>query len=154
MRCWRSAQGAWAACSISFPCCSSRGCRFLMRIKEKVAVRLKEMGIELRQGVSLAEKTSLAIGGSTDELLLRRYDTIPEVMDLLANENVPHKLLGGGSNVLIADGELPWVVLHLLAPPPDLRVEGTAVYVDASADLGGLVSYCAKRDLGGLEGLI
>jgi UDP-N-acetylmuramate dehydrogenase len=125
-----------------------------MRIKEKVAVRLKEMGIELRQGVSLAEKTSLAIGGSTDELLLRRYDTIPEVMDLLANENVPHKLLGGGSNVLIADGELPWVVLHLLAPPPDLRVEGTAVYVDASADLGGLVSYCAKRDLGGLEGLI
>ena len=125
-----------------------------MRIKEKVAVRLKEMGIELRQGVSLAEKTSLAIGGSTDELLLRRYDTIPEVMGLLANENVPHKLLGGGSNVLIADGELPWVVLHLLAPPPDLRVEGTAVYVDASADLGGLVSYCAKRDLGGLEGLI
>jgi UDP-N-acetylmuramate dehydrogenase len=35
-----------------------------------------------------------------------------------------------------------------------MRVEGNAAFVDASADLGGMVTFCAKRDLGGMEGLI
>ena len=78
-----------------------------MRIKDTTAVRLKELGVELRPGVSLAEQTSLGIGGTTDELLLRNYETIPEVMRLLADEKIPHRFLGGGTNVLIADGELP-----------------------------------------------
>jgi UDP-N-acetylmuramate dehydrogenase len=125
-----------------------------MRIKDTAAARLKELGVELRPGVSLAEQTSLGIGGTTDELLLRNYDTIPEVMRLLADENIPHRFLGGGTNVLITDGELPWVILHLPTAHPGMRVEGNAAYVDASADLGGMVTFCAKRDLGGMEGLI
>ena len=110
--------------------------------------------MELRQAVSLAEETSLGIGGTTDEILLRRYESIPEVMRLLADEHLPHRFLGGGTNVLIVDGELPWVVLHLPTAHPGMRVEGNAAYVDASADLGGMVTFCAKHDLGGMEGLI
>ncbi len=125
-----------------------------MRVSEKVAARLKELGAELRQGVSLAEQTSLAIGGTTDEILLRCYETIPEIMRLLADENIPHKFLGGGTNVLVDDGELSFVVLHLPSTTPGMRVEGNAAYVDAAADLGGTVTFCAKRDLGGMEGLI
>lgn len=125
-----------------------------MRIDDKTAGRLKEFGVELRQGVSLAEQTSLGIGGTTDELVLHRYETIPEVMRLLANENIPHRFLGGGTNVLIADGEPPWVVLHLPTAHPGMRVEGNTAYVDASADLGAMVTFCAKHDLGGMEGLI
>ncbi len=126
-----------------------------MRINDSAIVeRLKELGVELRAAVSLKEKTSLGIGGVTDELLLHRYDTIPAVMRLLADAKIPHRFLGGGTNVLIADGELPWVVLHLPTAHPGMRVEGNAAYVDASADLGGMVTFCAKRDLGGMEGLI
>jgi UDP-N-acetylmuramate dehydrogenase len=125
-----------------------------MRISDKAAARLTELGVELRQGVALSEQTSLGIGGTTDEILLRRYESIPEVMRLLANEHVPHKFLGGGTNILVADGELPWVMLHLPKAHPGMRVEGNAAYVDASADLGGMVTFCAKHDLGGMEGLI
>lgn len=125
-----------------------------MRIKDAAAARLKELGAELRPGVSLAEQTSLGIGGTTDELLLRNYETIPEVMRLLADEKIPHRFLGGGTNVLIADGDLPYVILHLPTAHPGMRVEGNAAYVDASADLGGMVTFCAKHNLGGMEGLI
>lgn len=125
-----------------------------MRVSNKVAARLKELGAELRQGVSLAEQTSLGIGGATDEILLRRYETIPEIMRLLDGEKIPHRFLGGGTNVLVADGELSFVVLHLPSTTPGMRVEGNAAYVDAAADLGGTVTFCAKRDLGGMEGLI
>src|ERR1700724_984944 len=125
-----------------------------MRISDKLATRLKELGVELRPAVPLSEKTSLGIGGSTDQLLLRKFETIPDVMQLLADETVPHRFLGGGTNVLIADGELPYVVLHLPTSQPGMRVEGNAAYVDAAADLGGMVTFCAKHDLGGMEGLI
>ena len=126
-----------------------------MRINDSAMVeRLKELGVELRSSMSLKEKTSLAIGGVTDELLLHRYDTIPDVMRLLADAKIPHRFLGGGTNVLIADGELPWVVLHFPAAHPGMRVEGNSAFVDASADLGGMVTFCAKHDLGGMEGLI
>src|SRR6202142_448464 len=125
-----------------------------MRINDAAAARLKELGVELRPSISLTEKTSLEIGGTTDELLLRRYDTIPQVMRLLADEHIPYKFLGGGTNVLIADGELPYIVLHLPSVQPGMRVEGNAAYVDASAGLGGMVTFCAKNDLGGMEGLI
>jgi len=125
-----------------------------MRVSDKVAARLKELGAELRQGVPLAEHTSLGIGGTTDEILLRRYETIPEIMRLLADENIPHRFLGGGKRLVVSDGGLAFVVLHLPCSAPGMRVEGNAAYVDAAADLGGTVTFCAKRDLGGMEGLI
>ena len=125
-----------------------------MRISEKAAARLRELGVELRPGVSLGEQTSLRIGGTTDELLLRRHETIPEAMRLLADENIPHHFLGGGTNVLVADGELSWVALHLPTSRPGMRIEGNVAFIEASADLGGTVTFCGKRDLGGMEGLI
>ena len=125
-----------------------------MRIEESVASRLKKLGVELRQEVSLATKTSLDIGGTTDELVLRSHNTIPDVMRVLADEKIGHHFLGGGTNVLIADGELAWVVLHLPPAQPGVRVSGNTACVDASADLGGTVTFCAKHDLGGMEGLI
>jgi UDP-N-acetylmuramate dehydrogenase len=126
-----------------------------MRLDDKaLLVRLKGLGVEVRPSVSLVEKTSLGIGGTTGQLLLRRYETIPEVMRLLADNHVPHRFLGGGTNVLITDGELPWIVLHLPAAHPGVQLDGNFAVVDASADLGGTVTFCAKHDLGGMEGLI
>jgi UDP-N-acetylmuramate dehydrogenase len=125
-----------------------------VRIADSIVARLKELGAEVRPGISLADETSLSIGGSTDEVLLRRYETIPDVMRVLADEQIRHRFLGGGTNVLIEDGEQPWIVLHLPVAKPGMRVEGKFVYLDASADLGGAVTFCAKNDLGGMEGLI
>ena len=126
-----------------------------MRISEKpIAEKLKSLDVEMVPGVSLIEKTYLGIGGTTDQLILRNFETIPEVVGLLKNDNIPYRFLGGGSNVLVDDGELSWVVLHLPTSQPGMRVEGNAAYVDAAADLGGMVTFCAKRDLGGMEGLI
>jgi len=126
-----------------------------MRIEDaSLLARLSALGVEVRPGVSLSEHTSLGIGGTTDLLLVRRYDSIPEVMRLLKSAGFKSRFLGGGTNVLVDDGELSWVALHLPTVTPGVTVEGNSVWADASADLGGMVTYCAKRDLGGMEGLI
>jgi UDP-N-acetylmuramate dehydrogenase len=126
-----------------------------MRISHlPIAAKLSELGVELRPGASLAELTSLDIGGTTDRLLIRHYESLPEVMSLLAGEGIPHRFLGGGTSVLVTDGELPWVVLQLSAAHPGVRIEGNFAFVDAAADLGATVTFCAKNNLGGMEGLI
>ena len=139
------------------------------------------MGVELRRGVSLAELTSLGIGGTTDLLRIGRHEAIPELLSLLDEQGVAHKFLGGGSNLLVMDGELPFVVMQLgptdmternadrrqdrqkrhgsedppLQPPlQDVVIEGNIAFVDAAADLGKTVTFCAKNNLGGMEGLI
>jgi UDP-N-acetylmuramate dehydrogenase len=126
-----------------------------MRIEnENVLNALPDLGVELKPSASLAEITCLGIGGTTDLLALHRHDSIPDVVKLLDAAGIPFKFLGGGSNLLVADGELPWVVLQLSQPDPDVVIEGNFAMVDASAELGRTVTICAKRDLGGMEGLI
>jgi UDP-N-acetylmuramate dehydrogenase len=87
-------------------------------------------------------------------LRIEQHDAIPDLLNLLDAQGVPHKFLGGGSNLLVGDGELPWVALQLVAPEPDIVIEGNSAQVDAAADLGRTVTFCAKHDLGGMEGLI
>ena len=110
--------------------------------------------MELRHGAKLSELTSLGIGGTTDVLRIAKHESIPDLLRLLDEDHIPHKFLGGGSNLLVDDGELPWVVLQLVSPEPDVRLEGNLAHVDAAADLGRTVTSCAKHDLGGMEGLI
>jgi len=126
-----------------------------MRIEEpKILAALPELGTELRRDVSLAELTSLGIGGTTDLLRIQRHEAIPGLLKLLDEYQVPHKFLGGGSNLLVVDGELQFVVLQLVKGEPEISVDGKVASVDAAADLGRTVTFCAKNNLGGMEGLI
>ena len=126
-----------------------------MRVKDpKIVAALPELGVELKPGTSFSELTSLGIGGTTDLLRITKHDAIPELLNLLDAQGVPYKFLGGGSNLLVGDGELPWLVLQLVSPDPDIVLEGRFAQVHAAADLGRTVTFCAKHDLGGMEGLI
>ena len=126
-----------------------------MRIREPhILAALPDLGVELRPGASLAGETSLSIGGTTDLLRVRKHGHLPEVIALLKREGIACRFLGGGTNLLIQDGELPWVVLQLVRPEPDVILEGKFALVDAAADLGRMVTFCAKNNLGGMEGLI
>ena len=120
----------------------------------RILSALPELGVERVGGASLAEYTSLGIGGTTDLLLIRRHSALPDLITLLRGAGVAYKFLGGGTNLLVKDGELPWVVLQLAHQEPGVRLEGNSARVDAAADLGRTVTFCAKNDGGGMEGLI
>ena len=126
-----------------------------MRIEDrKLVAALAEMGVELRPRTALSAETHLGIGGTTDLLSIQRHEAIPDLINLLDSNHLPHRFLGGGSNLLVQDGELPWLVLQLTRSEPEVTLEGNFARIAAAADLGRTVTYCAKNDLGGLEGLI
>jgi len=120
----------------------------------KILEALPKLSVQLERGVSLVERTSLGIGGVTDLLRITRQDSIPELLHVLDEHGVAHRFLGGGSNLLVKDGELPFAVLQLAQASPDVEIDGTIAKVHAAADLGKTVTFCAKRNLGGMEGLI
>lgn len=126
-----------------------------MRLSDaKILHELTALGVELQPGKALCTLTSLGIGGTTDLLRIAKHESIPAILDLLDRHQIPHRFLGGGSNLLVGDGELSWVVLQLAKPEPDVVFEGNLAHVDAAADLGRTVTFCAKHNLGGMEGLI
>src|SRR5438309_10484045 len=139
------------------PCSSapSISCRVAMKLNDpRILAALPELGVERIGGTSLAERTSLGIGGITDLLLIRRHSSLPDLIALLRGAGVAYKFLGGGTNLLVRDGELPWDILQLARQEPESRLEGNSAHVGAAADLGRTVTFCAKHDLGGMEGLI
>ena len=95
-----------------------------MRISDpSIVAKLAELRVDLRPVTALADLTSLGIGGTTDLLRIKEHESLADLLNLLDANNLPHKFLGGGSNLLVGDGELPWVVLQLVRPEPDGRVE-------------------------------
>jgi UDP-N-acetylmuramate dehydrogenase len=120
----------------------------------KLLAALADLQVSVQPRASLADLTYLGIGGTTDLLQIRDHESIPTLLDLLDAHNIPHKFLGGGSNLLVIDGELPFVVLQLGRTEPEVSLDGNVATIDAAADLGRTVTYCAKNNLGGLEGLI
>ena len=120
----------------------------------KLVAALAELKIEHRPGERLADWTSLGVGGRTDILVIHEPRHMPELARLLDAEGLPRRFLGGGSNLLVREGELPWVLLHLSAKEAQPEFEGRRIKVSAATDLGRTVTECARRNLGGVEGLI
>jgi UDP-N-acetylmuramate dehydrogenase len=126
-----------------------------MHIRDpKLIAELAALSVALSPDASLADLTYLGIGGAADLLRIAKHESIPPLLAMLEGNHIPYRFLGGGSNLLVVDGELPWVILQLAKPDPEVVLDGAFAHVDAAADLGRTVTYCAKHDLGGMEGLI
>ena len=116
--------------------------------------RMETWGAHGLPGQPLSEYTSLAVGGPADLIVIRRLEALEPVVAELGQRGVPWGVLGGGTNVLAADEPLRRVFLQLAPGPNDRVFDGHTVQVAAAASLGRMVMECAKRDLGGLEGLV
>lgn len=109
-------------------------------------------GIEMHEDVPLARHTYLRLGGPA------RYFAIPEdfgqLERLLAwarGEALSVRVLGGGSNLLVADVGVDALVVSLRRAAGSFRFEGERVSAGAAVMLPALSRAAAERGLGGLE---
>jgi UDP-N-acetylmuramate dehydrogenase len=124
-------------------------------LSDKQFVReIETWGGEYLPDRPLSAYTSLGVGGPADLIVLRRLDAMESIVDGLRSRGIAWGLLGGGTNVLPVDEPLRKVFLHLAPGPNDVVFEGRRVHVAAAASLGRTVMECAKRNLGGMEGLV
>ncbi len=108
------------------------------------------MSLELKENVSLAPLTTLGIGGPARFFLLAESEE--DVADGLAHareKGVDVFILGGGSNILVADDGFDGLVIQIALK----GIESDDGFVTASAgeDWDSFVDHCVSNDLAGVE---
>jgi len=104
--------------------------------------------------VALKRLTTFHIGGQP--LLYVRPENYIELrasLSLCRRRNLPFRVLGGGSNLLVGDGPLPFAVIHVCAPGFAWikRIGPATMKVGAGIRMRRLLRYCEREGLGGLE---
>ncbi len=105
----------------------------------------------------LGRYTTLGIGGSADWFAEPRDPKeLKRLIETAAAENIPYRVLGKGSNLLVADQGVEGLVIRLLEsrPPTVVRQWGNGrvwVEVEAGSPLVGLVRFAVRNQLRGLE---
>lgn len=104
----------------------------------------------------LAPFTLLRVGGKAEYLAQpRSVDELAALMKASAEQKLPVRVLGVGSNVLVRDEGVPGVVLRLTAPAfTGIEVEGRTVRAGGGAALSAVISAAASHGLAGLETLV
>lgn len=105
----------------------------------------------LRRHVPLAPFTTFRVGGPAD-LFLEPHgrDELVEALVLADAGSIPVTLLGGGSNVLIADTGVRGLVLRPRGGDVT-RVSRTVIRADAAISINGLVRWAITHGAAGIE---
>jgi len=122
-------------------------------------VRLTD-GLPLRVGEPLKRHTTLKVGGLADWYL--RVNAAASEAPLIRAlawahaEGVPVTVIGGGSNLLVADAGVRGLVVKVLAPPAPLDVDESdsnapIVTAHAGTMISGFAEECGRQGLAGLE---
>ncbi len=102
----------------------------------------------------LAPLTTFGIGGPARYFINAASETVVlEALDFSKNQNLPLFVLGGGSNILVADEGFPGLVLKIDVMGitwHDDR-DKTVVRGGAGEQWDRLVQLCVERDLAGIE---
>jgi UDP-N-acetylmuramate dehydrogenase len=103
------------------------------------------------RNVSLAPMTTFRVGGPAEVLIeTRSGDEIVDAVKIAAAAGATVTVLGGGSNVLVADGGIRGLVIRLKGGDVS-SVGDRLVRADAAVTINGLVRWTINRGLAGLE---
>jgi UDP-N-acetylmuramate dehydrogenase len=105
----------------------------------------------VRRDVSLSVYTTFRVGGSADWFVEpRTSDEMIAALEIAHRSGVPVALLGGGSNVLVADAGIRGLVIHAKGGEIH-RVDHDHVRSDAAVTINGLVRWTIVHGAAGLE---
>jgi UDP-N-acetylmuramate dehydrogenase len=105
----------------------------------------------VRQNASLAPLTTFKVGGHADWLLdLRSREDAVRALAFARSHDTPVTVIGGGSNVLVADAGLRGIVIRIHGGDA-LRLDATHIQADAGMTINGLVRWTISHGVAGLE---
>lgn len=116
----------------------------------------EDLQAEITQGIlkidePLSKYTMTKLGGSADLLVIP--ETIEETESVVRyayRNNIPLLLLGNGSNMVVRDGGVRGIVLHL-SKLDEIRIDGTSLHAEGGALIIDASRLAAEVSLTGLE---
>ena len=107
--------------------------------------------MEAQTDVAMSAYTTLGLGGPA-ERMVSAYDEA-EIVAAVRDATGPVLVLGGGSNLVVADEGFPGTVVRIASRGTAASVEGDAVRLDVAAgeSWNDLVAWCVGEQLAGVE---
>ena len=108
--------------------------------------------MKVKKNEPMRNHTTWRIGGPVD--LLVQPESVEELQQALQQVRAsgqPYYVIGGGSNLLVADEGLPGTVIQLGGCLCGLQINGTRVIAEAGVPLPLLARKAAEQNLSGLE---
>lgn len=100
----------------------------------------------------MSKHTTFNIGGPADYLLFpSTMEQLAKIFVLLRDFDIPHTILGNGSNVLVLDKGIRGAVIKMHAPMSYKYCEGNRIVAGAGAYLKHVSHFAAENGLTGLE---
>lgn len=128
-------------------------------------VRTSEMSIEIQENVSLAPLTTLGVGGPAKYFVEAATETaLVSALSFAKERELSVFILGGGSNVLVADEGFDGIVIHIRIDSSEFRQTAAAypyesdrtnsirtIRAGAGENWDDFVRSCVENDLAGVE---
>ncbi len=109
-------------------------------------------GVELRFNEPLSAHTSLGVGGPADIFAVpHSVDALARTITYAADRGLPFFVLGEGTNIVVRDGGIRGMVIHIGANLADISHQGSTVTAQAGARIAMLCRRCCEWGLSGLE---
>ncbi|WP_441883243.1 UDP-N-acetylmuramate dehydrogenase [Paenibacillus sp. 2TAB26] len=120
-----------------------------LNLYKRILNKLPDLNIKLAEPVKNHAYTKL--GGNADVFITpNKYDEISTVYKIAKEENVPVTLLGHGSNLIVKDGGLRGITMHL-KNLNEVRTENSTIIAQAGASIIDVSRQALEQHLSGLE---
>jgi UDP-N-acetylmuramate dehydrogenase len=105
----------------------------------------------VQQDAPLAPLTTFKVGGTADWLVqARSRDDVCRALESARELGLPVTVLGGGSNVLVADAGVRGIVVRVHGGDVS-RLDATRIRADGGVTINGLVRWTISHGVAGLE---
>lgn len=111
-------------------------------------------GDRFKRQQTLAKYTSARVGGAAEMFVtVENAAELQKAVELASQHDIPFFILGGGSNILIADEGVAGLIILNKAKNVAFRNSGVGVVCSAESgmNLSALTRKCISKGLGGLE---
>ena len=110
---------------------------------------------EVRLNEPMSRHTTFRIGGCADIFIQPKdEEDLHAAVSRLRRAGIPFRIIGNGSNLLVADAGIRAAVIRLAPALRDINFNGQGVVAGAGATLAAVVNRCAQAGWSGLESTV
>lgn len=122
----------------------------LAEVKKILKEKLPLTNIKFEEPMKL--HTSFKIGGRADVFITAtNIDEIKEVLKISNENNIPLKIVGNGTNLLVKDNGFRGIILKINLQEIKIDKNECILTVQSGVPLGKLAQICLQNEIGGFE---
>lgn len=109
---------------------------------------------KIKQNEPMSKHTAFKIGGPADIFIdIDNIEELKRVLEIIKNNNIPFKMIGNGSNILVRDEGFRGIILKNMLNNLKLEEQEDKIIITASSGvkLGILGQKCLKKEIEGFE---